>query len=171
MGRTTQRLADRIKQHVPTSIRKKSNTVREQPPRLCKNNNPKIKCESAIGQHLLTNPECAKTDTDYNFRIIGQARSSFQLSPNQTMPTFFPTNANIVGHLLGIAGYCRIWCGQMNPTLVPNIYLLITATTTTTTTTQDRLLYSYVPNARPLPPLISLRIIFQPLLLFGATPS
>ena len=80
VGRTTQRLADRIKQHVPTSIRKKSNTVREQPPRLCKNNNSKINCESAIGQHLLTNPECAKTYTDDNFRIIGQGRSSFHLS-------------------------------------------------------------------------------------------
>ena len=79
VGRTTQRLADRIKQHVPTSIRKKSNTVREQPPRLCKNNNSKINCESAIGEHLLMNPECAKTYTDDNFRIIGQARSSFHL--------------------------------------------------------------------------------------------
>ena len=59
---------------------KKSNTVREQPPRLCKNNNAKINCESAIGQHLITNPECAKTYTDDNFRIIGQARSSFHLS-------------------------------------------------------------------------------------------
>ena len=82
VGRTTQRLADRIKQHVPTSIRKKSNTVREQPPRLCKNNNSKINCESSstIGQHLLTNPECAKTYKDNNFRIIGQSRSSFHLS-------------------------------------------------------------------------------------------
>ena len=80
VGRTTQKLADRIKQHVPTSIKKKSNTVREQPPRLCKNNNSKINCESAIGQHLLTNPECAKTYTDDHFRIIGQARSSFHLS-------------------------------------------------------------------------------------------
>ena len=34
----------------------------------------------AIGQHLLTNPECAKTYTDDNFRIIGQGRSSFHLS-------------------------------------------------------------------------------------------
>ena len=80
VGRTTQRLAGRIKQHVPTSIMKKCNTVREQPPRFCKNNNAKINCESAIGQHLLTNPECAKTYTDDNFRIIGQARSSFHLS-------------------------------------------------------------------------------------------
>ena len=80
VGRTMQRLADRRKQHVPTSIRKKSNTVREQPPHLCKKYNSKINCESAIGQHLLTNPECAKTYTDDNFRIIGQAGSSFHLS-------------------------------------------------------------------------------------------
>ena len=80
VGRTTQRLADRIKQHVPMSIRKKSNTVREQPPRLCKNNNSKVNCESAIGQHFVTNPECAKSYTDDNFRDIEQARSSFHLS-------------------------------------------------------------------------------------------
>ena len=59
-GRTTQRLADRIKQHVPTSIRMK-NTTREQPPRMCKNSISKVKSDSAIGQHLTTNPECAKT--------------------------------------------------------------------------------------------------------------
>ena len=40
----------------------------------------KINCESAIGQHLIANPESAKTYTDDNFRIIGQARSSFHLS-------------------------------------------------------------------------------------------
>ena len=54
--------------------------LREQPPRLCKNNNSKINCESAIGQHLLTNPQCAKTYKDDNFWIIGQGRSSFHLS-------------------------------------------------------------------------------------------
>ena len=53
---------------------------REQPPRICKNNKSKINCESAIGQHLIANPECAKAYTDDNFRIIGQARSSFHLS-------------------------------------------------------------------------------------------
>ena len=79
VGRTTQRLADTIKQHVPTSIRKTSSTVREQPPHMCKSISSKISCESAIGQHLITNPECAKTYTDGNFRIIGQARSSFHL--------------------------------------------------------------------------------------------
>ena len=70
----------RIKQHVPTSIRKESNTVREQPPHICKKNNSKISCESAIEQHLIANPECAKTYTDDNFRIIEQAGSSFHLS-------------------------------------------------------------------------------------------
>ena len=79
VGRTTQRLADRIKQHVPTSIRKKGSTVREQPPCISKNISSKINWESAIGQHLITNPECAKTYSDDKFRIIGQARSSFHL--------------------------------------------------------------------------------------------
>ena len=79
VGHTTQRLADRIKQHVPMSIRKKSSTVREQPPHKCKNISSKSNCEPAIGQHLITNPECAKTYTDDNFRIIGQVRSSFNL--------------------------------------------------------------------------------------------
>ena len=57
VGRTKQRLADRIKQHVPMSIRKKSNIVREQPPSICKNNNPIMTCDLAIGQHLITNPD------------------------------------------------------------------------------------------------------------------
>ena len=35
--------------------------------------------KSAIGQHLITKPECAKTYSDDNFRIIGQTRSSFHL--------------------------------------------------------------------------------------------
>ena len=38
-----------------------------------------MKSDSAIGQHLITNPECAKAYTDDSFRIIGQARSSFHL--------------------------------------------------------------------------------------------
>ena len=74
VGRTTQRLVDRIKQHVPTSIRKKSNTVREQPPRLCKNNSSKINCESAIGQHLLTNPKHIQTII---FGSLGKADRPF----------------------------------------------------------------------------------------------
>ena len=77
VGRTTQRLAGRIKQHVPPSIRKKSSTLREQPPCMCKRISSKINCESAIEKHLITNTECAKTYTDDDFQIIGQARSLF----------------------------------------------------------------------------------------------
>ena len=66
VGRTTQRLADRIK-HVPTSIRTKNTITREQPPRMSKNSNSKMKSHWAIGQHLITNPECAKAYTDHNF--------------------------------------------------------------------------------------------------------
>ena len=80
VGRTTHRLTDRIKQYVPRSIRTKNTIIREQPPRMCKNSNSKMKSDSAIGQHLIKNPECAKTYSDDNFRIIGQARSSFHLS-------------------------------------------------------------------------------------------
>ena len=58
----------------------KNTKTREQPTRMCKNSISKMKSDLAIGQHLNTNPECAKTYTDNNFRIIGQARSSFNLS-------------------------------------------------------------------------------------------
>ena len=80
VGRTTQRLADRIKQHVPTSIRTKNIAMREQPPCMCKNSNSKMKSDSAIGQHLIKNPECAKIYSDHTVWTIGQARSSFHLS-------------------------------------------------------------------------------------------
>ena len=46
---------------------------------MCKHISSKINCEPAIGQHLITNPECVETYTDDNFRIIGQARSLFHL--------------------------------------------------------------------------------------------
>ena len=61
------------------SIRKKTHIEREQPPRSCKTRNAQNKCDSAIGQHLLENPECTKMYNDDKFRIIGQARSSFHL--------------------------------------------------------------------------------------------
>ena len=51
VGRTTQRLADRIK---------KSSTVREQPPRMCKNISSKINCEPAIGNISLQSQRAPK---------------------------------------------------------------------------------------------------------------
>ena len=38
--------------------------------------NSKINCESAIGEHLFTNPECAKT------YIAGQLDSSYHVHPH-----------------------------------------------------------------------------------------
>ena len=77
--RTSQRLCDRVKQHVPSSIRNKTVPQREQPSRASK---PKssLKHDSAIGQHLLDNPECAKAYSENCFRIIGRARSTFHLA-------------------------------------------------------------------------------------------
>ena len=49
------------------SIRKKSNTIREQPPRICKNNNSEFNLVSAIGLNLIANTECTKTYTDNKF--------------------------------------------------------------------------------------------------------
>ena len=36
--------------------------------------------DSAIGQHLLDNPDCVKVDNDDMFQLIGRARSSFSSS-------------------------------------------------------------------------------------------
>ena len=79
-GRTTQRLEDRIKQHVPSHIRNKTHPKREQPSRSCKTKITTKTCDSAIGQHLLENPDCAKNYNGDMFRIIGKARSSFHLA-------------------------------------------------------------------------------------------
>jgi len=50
LGRTTQRLAVRLKQLVPMSIRKKCKAAREQPPRICKSNKSKINCDNTLLQ-------------------------------------------------------------------------------------------------------------------------
>ena len=53
VGRTTQRLEDRKKQHVPSNIRNKTHPQREQLPQSCKSKITTKTCDSAIGQHLL----------------------------------------------------------------------------------------------------------------------
>ena len=80
VGRTTQRLKDRIKKHVLSNIRNKTHPQREQPPRSCKSKTTTKTCDSAIGQHLLQNPDCAKNYNGDMFRIIGKSRSSFHLA-------------------------------------------------------------------------------------------
>ena len=46
---------------------------------MCRTNHPKMNCDSAIGQHLITNPKCAITYTYDSSRITGKASSSFHL--------------------------------------------------------------------------------------------
>ena len=71
VGRTEQRLADRIKQHVPSTIRNK-NSKRKQP--------DAQKQSSAIGKHLCENRSCADKYCEDWFTVLDTARSSFHLA-------------------------------------------------------------------------------------------
>ena len=53
--------------------------TRSQPGRSCKlkHNNPD--CDSAVGQHLLDNEQCAANYNDKRFKILAVARNSFHL--------------------------------------------------------------------------------------------
>ena len=94
VGRTTQRLQELIKQHVPKAIRQKTTltqeqgTHRSQPTRTQPNRKCKAKSktqfepesDSAIGQHLLESNQCARNYSDSQFKIQTTARSQFHLS-------------------------------------------------------------------------------------------
>ena len=94
VGRTTQRLQERIKQHVPEAIRQKTiltqeqGTHQSQPTRTQTNRKCKAKSktqfepesDSAIGQHLLESNQCASNYSDLRFKILTTARSQFHLS-------------------------------------------------------------------------------------------
>ena len=80
VGRTSQRLQYRIKQHVPKRLQQLAKRpTRSQPGRSCKlkRNNPD--CDFAIGQHLLDNEQCAANYNDKSFKILAVARKSFHL--------------------------------------------------------------------------------------------
>ena len=81
VGRTSQRLQDRIKQHVPKSVRTgQVSQDRKAFNRSCKLTNHEPICDSAIGQHLLTNQSCALHCSDDRFSILSKGRSAFHLS-------------------------------------------------------------------------------------------
>ena len=82
VGRTSQRLEERIKQHVPKSITNPRTSANSQSlSRSCKNNiRPQQFHESAIGQHLLDNAQCALHYSNEKFSILARGRSSFHLS-------------------------------------------------------------------------------------------
>ena len=80
-GRTTQTLTDRIKQHVPLSIRKNKIGTRIQPERACRKVPASIptSCASAIGQHLIENANCAEHYNVDAFKILSRGRSTTYL--------------------------------------------------------------------------------------------
>ena len=81
VGRTSQRLQDRIKQHVPQWLtRQLIRPRRHQPHRSCKQNDTKPDCDFAIGQHLLDNDQCALNYDNRRFSILAAARISFHLN-------------------------------------------------------------------------------------------
>ena len=61
VGRTSLRVQDRINQHFPKSIRNKQNPIKVLPKRNCKTTTPlnQLDYDSAIGLHLIQNPDCA----------------------------------------------------------------------------------------------------------------
>ena len=78
--RTSQRLQDLIKQHVPQWLRQQlTRPRRSQPHRSCKRTDPKPDCDSAIGQHFLDNDQCALNYDSKQFSILAAACSSFHL--------------------------------------------------------------------------------------------
>ena len=81
VGQTSQRLRYRTNQHLPRCIRSDKRPTKNLPNRECKiTSTPSVYCDSAIGQHLLENKECAKHFNNAQFSILATARSSFHLS-------------------------------------------------------------------------------------------
>ena len=94
VGRTTQRLQERIEQHVAKAIRQRatltheqgshrSQPTRTQPNRKCKAKSKtrfEPESDSAIGQHLLKSNQCARNYSDSRFKTLTAARSQFHLS-------------------------------------------------------------------------------------------
>ena len=83
MGRTSQRLQQRIKHHVPKTILQEH--ISQDRSTLARPSKPirSFKAEtsfSAIGQHLLQNPTCAREYNDNKFSILARGRTSFHLS-------------------------------------------------------------------------------------------
>ena len=94
VGRTSQRLEKRIKQHVPRSIANlPASPNRQSLSRFCKvNTRPQQFHESSIGQHLLDNAQCALYYSNEKFSILARVALLFtflllkRLSLNLSIP-------------------------------------------------------------------------------------
>ena len=81
VGQTSQRLQDRINQHIPRCIRSDKKPTKNLPNSKCKITNTRaVYYDSEIEQYLLENEECAKHYNNAQFSILATARSSFHLS-------------------------------------------------------------------------------------------
>ena len=76
----SKQLQDRIKQHVTKWLRQDPGSQRAQPDRACKQRQPTSECDSAIGQHLLENDQCAANGNEDQFSILDKAHSPILLS-------------------------------------------------------------------------------------------
>ena len=81
VSRTSERLQDRINQHIPRCIRSDKRRTKNLPNRECKiTSTPSVYCVSAIGQHLFENEACAKHFNDAQLSISATARFLCHLS-------------------------------------------------------------------------------------------
>ena len=81
VGRTSQRLEERTKQHIPKSITNPPTPhIRQTLPRPGKDTSPRQFHESGIGQHLLDNAQCALHYNKDKLSVLARARTSFHLS-------------------------------------------------------------------------------------------
>ena len=81
VGRTSQRIEERINQHIPKSITNPPTPhIRQILPRPGKDTSPREFHESAIGQHLFDNAQCALYYNKDKFSVLARARTSFHLS-------------------------------------------------------------------------------------------
>ena len=87
VGHTSQRLQNRIRQHMPKFIRTgQISNSRNICTRSGKSSTPVMFSDSAIGQYLLDNPICTKNYSDEKFTILSFGRSSFHLRVSLVSP-------------------------------------------------------------------------------------
>ena len=81
MGRASLRLEEKINQRVLNFIRRKQQPTKILPERKCNIRSIAThqQCVSAIGLHLMQNPECPTQYSNDQFFILAKARSMFHL--------------------------------------------------------------------------------------------
>ena len=98
VGRTSQRLQDRIRQHVPQFIRTgQIPNSRNTSTCFCKSSISFMFFESAIGQHLLDNPMCAQYYNDKKFTILSFGRLSLLYLLQKPFTSNYPSQISAHG--------------------------------------------------------------------------